>query len=442
MRIFILVLSIVILVSPAAYCDVRLHGDLVVTKTSAGARYMGEILNDTDSTITDVKVTVTVRNTSSTVIDLADGFVDGYTDLNSGSDASIPPGNIAPFVFSGDAGGTDSGTPEVSVSYNNSDALLDLNAVTLAGELNIVPGLSGSTFYGDIVNNSPTSLYYARIMIALKDSTGNLVNMRNAYVQGENYLASGMVYTDTLIQPGESAPFQVGTSLAPDAFESYYTIITFTTGPEQSYEYFGAGEIDVAGGVIPVKVSDKVVYQGEIENGTDKDIYLVNITFVTRDASNRIIHIDTVDVNGTFYEISDGFITETHIAPGAYAPFEVETPVAFSEIASYEYRIHYRYSDRPVSVESSAPPAFALDQNAPNPFNPDTTIAFTLAQDAPVVLRIYNSGGQLIEELLRMNLAEGTHDVTWDGSRYPSGTYIYELSAAGQAIRKKMTLLK
>lgn len=431
-----------LLVSTAAYCDVRLDGALVVTDTSAGARYLGEIINDTGETVTNVKVTVTVRNNADEIIDLTDGFVDGYPDLASGSDASIPPGHVAPFVIFGDTNAAKIGAPEVSISYDTSESTLDLDAVTLAGDPNIVSGSSGTAFYGEIANNTSESVYYARIMIALKDSTGTLVNTASAYVRGDNYLASGLVYTDTFIPPGETEPFVVNTSLTPDAFQSYYAIITYTTEAEPSYTYFGEGDIDVAGDVTAIDVFDRMVYRGEIENGTDRDIYLVSITFISRDASGEIIDIYQSDVNGTPYEIFEGFTTDAHISPGAQAPFEVQSPASFTDVASCDYLIHYHYSDEPVKVETSPPPVFTLDQNYPNPFNPGTAISFTLTENMPVKLCIYNDTGQLIEVLADTGYAAGNHTVQWDASPYPSGVYFYELTAGNRTERRKMTLLK
>jgi hypothetical protein len=99
----------------------------------------------------------------------------------------------------------------------------------------------------------------------------------------------------------------------------------------------------------------------------------------------------------------------------------------------------------PVGVASSAVPVeFSLHQNAPNPFNPSTTIRFALPEAASVNLVIYNLSGQVVRELLNENVSAGTHDIVWNakdntGSQVASGVYIYRLeSSVGSQVRRML----
>ncbi|MEN8007597.1 MAG: S8 family serine peptidase [Candidatus Krumholzibacteriota bacterium] len=90
---------------------------------------------------------------------------------------------------------------------------------------------------------------------------------------------------------------------------------------------------------------------------------------------------------------------------------------------------------------------FRLGQNHPNPFNPTTSIRFTLDQEGPVELAVFDVGGRKIRTLLRDNRSAGDHEVTWNGtddsgSRVPSGMYFYQLSMGHDAETRKMLLLK
>jgi hypothetical protein len=95
-------------------------------------------------------------------------------------------------------------------------------------------------------------------------------------------------------------------------------------------------------------------------------------------------------------------------------------------------------------------PRFAntLAQNVPNPFNPSTTIEFTLRERAPVTLRIYNVRGQLVKTLVNGTRVPGiAHRIAWDGRndagrRVASGVYFYRLVAKGYTKTRKMVLLK
>jgi hypothetical protein len=91
-----------------------------------------------------------------------------------------------------------------------------------------------------------------------------------------------------------------------------------------------------------------------------------------------------------------------------------------------------------------------LGQNAPNPFNPQTRITYTVPEGtggAPVSLRIYDVAGRLVRTLVDTVQRPGIHVLGWDGtnergSRVSSGVYFYRLRCRGEAQTKKMILLK
>jgi len=88
-----------------------------------------------------------------------------------------------------------------------------------------------------------------------------------------------------------------------------------------------------------------------------------------------------------------------------------------------------------------------LHQNVPNPFNPSTTISFTLAERAEVTLAIYDVKGRLVNTLVDGMVGEGYQERIWDGkdaSGNPvgSGVYFYRLTAGDKTLTKKMVLLK
>lgn len=85
---------------------------------------------------------------------------------------------------------------------------------------------------------------------------------------------------------------------------------------------------------------------------------------------------------------------------------------------------------------------FALFQNYPNPFNPTTNIRFQLPEASFTTLKIYDIQGRLIETILHKVLDAGIHSIEFDGSKYPSGVYFYELTAGKYKSFKKMILMK
>ncbi|GAB5407647.1 MAG: hypothetical protein BalsKO_00120 [Balneolaceae bacterium] len=88
------------------------------------------------------------------------------------------------------------------------------------------------------------------------------------------------------------------------------------------------------------------------------------------------------------------------------------------------------------------PNVFALEQNYPNPFNPSTTISYSVENAGPVSVSVYNVMGQKVAELVNATKTAGSYSVTWDASSVSSGMYFYQLTAGGQTLTKRMTLIK
>ena len=93
------------------------------------------------------------------------------------------------------------------------------------------------------------------------------------------------------------------------------------------------------------------------------------------------------------------------------------------------------------------PNHFTLEQNFPNPFNPTTTIKYSLSRPEHVNLKIYNSMGQVIKILVNHYQNSGDHSIEWDAKddldrSVSSGLYFYQLEAGEFSLSHKMALLK
>ena len=83
-----------------------------------------------------------------------------------------------------------------------------------------------------------------------------------------------------------------------------------------------------------------------------------------------------------------------------------------------------------------------LPVNYPNPFNPATTITYSLKERDHVTLKVYNVLGKEVAKLVDGIQTEGEHAVSFNGSSLPSGIYVYRLTGSNFNISKKMLLLK
>jgi len=86
--------------------------------------------------------------------------------------------------------------------------------------------------------------------------------------------------------------------------------------------------------------------------------------------------------------------------------------------------------------------AFTLEDNHPNPFNPTTTISFTIPEQQKVKLEIVNSAGQVVAVLVNGQFEPGRHSVSFNAAQMASGVYFYRLRAGAHSSIKKMILLK
>ena len=89
----------------------------------------------------------------------------------------------------------------------------------------------------------------------------------------------------------------------------------------------------------------------------------------------------------------------------------------------------------------AVPSAYLLYPNAPNPFNPRTSIAYDLPEAVQVSLTVYSGLGQKVATLVSGVREAGHCRVRWDGSGFASGVYLYRLEAGTFVETRRMVLI-
>jgi hypothetical protein len=94
------------------------------------------------------------------------------------------------------------------------------------------------------------------------------------------------------------------------------------------------------------------------------------------------------------------------------------------------------------SLNNAVVTEYALHQNFPNPFNPETAIMFDLVDAGNVKLTVVNVLGQTVASLVNGHMDAGRHTVSFNARELPSGVYLYTIEANGFMAQKKMVLMK
>jgi hypothetical protein len=200
-------------------------------------------------------------------------------------------------------------------------------------------------------------------------------------------------------------------------------------------------------------------YEGvlvKIQNATLMSINSYDVTF--DDGSGEcLVDADFIlaadqDPNTIFYfNRSSGYMVA--LGDTIYPGEKVDMIQGVFTFSFGTFKIEMRYADdfgKAVGVDPSyraVPLSYKLEQNFPNPFNPETRIYFEMPEQHDVKLYIYNVLGQKVRSLVNDKFSSGYHIVNWDGrddfgNFVPSGVYLYRIKAGSFISHKKMLLLK
>ncbi len=142
-----------------------------------------------------------------------------------------------------------------------------------------------------------------------------------------------------------------------------------------------------------------------------------------------VVPLDSIDGNGSVY-FQSVVIKQT---PQGY-----HDGTLYLDDAQYDVR----FTDIEPFVRTPIPERFELKQNFPNPFNPVTTIYYSIPKSVKVELVVFNILGQKVAEVVNTVQAAGKHEIRFDGQNLASGVYLYRLKAGHRVAVRKMVILK
>jgi hypothetical protein len=143
------------------------------------------------------------------------------------------------------------------------------------------------------------------------------------------------------------------------------------------------------------------------------------------------------EVTGLLQDMSNGiFVNEPISGSGTY---ELTN---FSALNQMKLFIYYNSILTGVNDENIKPSTFKLEQNFPNPFNPSTTIKYSVSENTFVNLSVYNMLGQRVVELVNEILSAGEYQIYFNASELASGIYLAKLNSDNFTQLIKMILTK
>ncbi len=190
--------------------------------------------------------------------------------------------------------------------------------------------------------------------------------------------------------------------------------------------------------------SQKVIAVKRHDDSLGQTVFIV----MNLNSSDQTISNLAFPYSGDWFEFTQD--ESLHIDDGNYVNYEI--PASTARV----YTNYKNWEDLAVDdLENIHPTEFRLEPNYPNPFNPTTTISFSIPQNNVETLRVggpdkigatslmvYDLTGRLVETLVNEKLEPGHHSVIWDATGFSSGVYFVKMTAWNYTKTRKVVLLK
>jgi endonuclease I len=146
---------------------------------------------------------------------------------------------------------------------------------------------------------------------------------------------------------------------------------------------------------------------------------------------------------GVDNDVSKILLTFSSLLPGTVYTLQLKNLKSINAVAMKDTAVLVTTSGvSSAGTVADVPDGFRLEQNHPNPFNPETKITFALPVSAFTTLSVFDVLGTEVAQLVYGESSSGVHTVRFDASRFPSGLYVYTLRSGAYSVSKKMLLLK
>lgn len=379
----------------------------------------------------------------------------------SGTQVTLTANPSASWSFSGWSGNLSGSTNPATITMNSN------KNVTAA--FTEIGGGGGQITHEETKTGGASSSMTVATSAALTGASGNLYL---AAISTKPYVAvnsiSGLGLSWTLVKKQCAGRNQTGVEVwQAQGTPSGNGIVTATLAASTTAvisvsRYSGVATTGAIGNLISGNTNG---LSGACSGGVDNNSYSFNLTTTAIDA----VIYGAASMRSKTHSPGAGYTERAEFIQASAASVAIEDKPApspgsavlngsFSSsvdwaIVGVEIKPHSGSS--PIAVEKEVsdltntlePLSFEVRQNFPNPFNPETTIRFTLPSPNHVRIQIYNVLGQLVRTLINAPMEPGRREIMWDGRDEnnlpaPSGVYLYRLIAGEHTATRSLLLMR
>ena len=314
------------------------------------------------------------------------------------------------------------------------DVIANGGSTSHASTISIEPGIDPDEFYIETLDTSGAPIAVNNIQLSITGSGILSTNTVNTGVNGLSPMVtvSGGVTNGDIISASAIVQITGGityASLRPLTDPKQLLVLGRTTT--------GLRTAEISWGALPVELSS---FSAMVSNTS------VDLSWKTlEEINNSGFEVERKNVESQSWQ-KVGFVeghgttsisyiynfTDRNLASGVYN----------YRLKQIDYNGNFEYHNLSSEVVIGTPVSFALSQNFPNPFNPETKINFQIPTDGFVSLKVFDNSGKEVATLVNQSMTAGFHTSNFNASTLSSGVYFYRLETQGFVKVMKMALVK
>ncbi|MDZ4183014.1 MAG: T9SS type A sorting domain-containing protein, partial [Candidatus Cloacimonadaceae bacterium] len=325
-----------------------------------------------------------------------------------------------------------------------------------------VPGLQVSFVWdGDRVQNIQHQIIYGDQLetIMTQDYFYSTVDNRLEYINTSMTIWRNDLFTRVHLEWDASGRVQTATMYFGDGqewFPAYKTEISYHSADQSNYQTFidylllqsTFGNHELNHMASRIKILEEIQYaMDEIDfewvmDGKYEYIYDANLSLIQSKSYSVLMDWDWESKEEFELVWQEDFSYD----PSGNLTEWLQSSV-YMGLAEPDSRSLYSYAAPSSNPENTTSPQLSALSVFPNPFNPNTTIAFELQKADKVEMVVYNLKGQKVRSLINEHRSSGKHQISWDGKddggrALSSGIYFLRLSTGKEVSSRKMILQK